>query len=104
MKVRCRHPHPGPPHKAEGKEGVAPSQGFPSAGLRPDPPLRSGWSGSGDRQNDPLLVMPGLVPGIHVLPQVEGVDGRDKPGHDVVGLTLSVIPGERSEGRESRAE
>jgi hypothetical protein len=48
--------------------------------------------------------MPGLVPGIHVLPQVEGVDGRDKPGHDVVGLTLSVIPGERSEGRESRSE
>ena len=26
-------------------------------------------------------VMPGLVPGIHVLLQ-EGVDGRDKPGHD----------------------
>jgi hypothetical protein len=28
--------------------------------------------------------MPGLVPGIHVL-QIcgkEGVDGRDKPGHD----------------------
>ncbi len=26
--------------------------------------------------------MPGLVPGIHVLPQGEGVDGRDKPGYD----------------------
>ena len=26
-------------------------------------------------------VMPGLVPGIHVL-WVKGVDGRDKPGHD----------------------
>jgi hypothetical protein len=26
--------------------------------------------------------MPGLVPGIHVFPLVEGVDGRDKPGHD----------------------
>jgi hypothetical protein len=25
--------------------------------------------------------MPGLVPGIHVL-RAEGVDGRDKPGHD----------------------
>jgi hypothetical protein len=30
------------------------------------------------------LVMPGLVPGIHVLLPLsqEGVDGRDKPGHD----------------------
>jgi len=29
-------------------------------------------------------VMPGLVPGIHVLLfwQSKGVDGRDKPGHD----------------------
>jgi hypothetical protein len=27
--------------------------------------------------------MPGLVPGIHVLRVVwQGVDGRDKPGHD----------------------
>ncbi len=51
--------------------------------------------------------MPGLVPGIHVFPQVEGVDGRDRPGHDVVGLngvTLGVIPGERSEGRGSSSE
>jgi hypothetical protein len=30
------------------------------------------------------LVMPGLVPGIHVLlhSSQENVDGRDKPGHD----------------------
>jgi hypothetical protein len=28
-------------------------------------------------------VMPGLVPGIHVfLLSKQGVDGRDKPGHD----------------------
>jgi len=27
--------------------------------------------------------MPGLVPGIHVYLK-EGVDGRDKPGHDDV--------------------
>jgi hypothetical protein len=29
--------------------------------------------------------MPGLVPGIHVLPnwKRKDVDGRDKPGHDV---------------------
>ncbi|MGY2901658.1 hypothetical protein ACVWVY_000679 [Bradyrhizobium sp. URHC0002] len=26
--------------------------------------------------------MPGLVPGIHVLPGAKDVDGRDKPGHD----------------------
>jgi hypothetical protein len=31
-------------------------------------------------------VMPGLVPGIHVLGRaVKDVDGRDKPGHDDVG-------------------
>jgi len=30
-------------------------------------------------------VMPGLVPGIHALASKSGVDGRDKPGHDVVG-------------------
>jgi hypothetical protein len=28
--------------------------------------------------------MPGLVPGIHVLATKQGVDGRDKPGHDSV--------------------
>src|SRR4051812_33059726 len=33
--------------------------------------------------------MPGLVPGIHVFrPQIKGVDGRAKPGHDVFGLGL----------------
>jgi hypothetical protein len=33
----------------------------------------------------PSLVMPGLVPGIHVLnwSRSEDVDGRDEPGHDV---------------------
>jgi hypothetical protein len=32
----------------------------------------------------PSLVMPGLVPGIHVFVEAvrEDVDGRDKPGHD----------------------
>jgi hypothetical protein len=31
-----------------------------------------------------FFVMPGLVPGIHVLAVLkqEGVDGRHKPGHD----------------------
>jgi len=30
------------------------------------------------------VVMPGLVPGIHVFEHAagQGVDGRDKPGHD----------------------
>jgi hypothetical protein len=28
------------------------------------------------------LVMPGLVPGIHAFLCRQGVDGRDKPGHD----------------------
>jgi hypothetical protein len=27
------------------------------------------------------FVMPGLVPGIHVLERGKDVDGRDKPGH-----------------------
>jgi hypothetical protein len=26
--------------------------------------------------------MPGLVPGIYVFARQQGVDGRDKPGHD----------------------
>jgi hypothetical protein len=33
----------------------------------------------------PIHVMPGLVPGIHAfLLAKQGVDGRDKPGHDGV--------------------
>jgi hypothetical protein len=31
--------------------------------------------------------MPGLVPGIHALAAKEGVDGRDKPGHDDAVMT-----------------
>jgi hypothetical protein len=33
------------------------------------------------------IVMPGLVPGIHVFPSArhQDVDGRDKPGHDEEG-------------------
>jgi hypothetical protein len=36
-----------------------------------------------DRSNY-LCVMPGLVPGIHVLSlsELKDVDGRDEPGHD----------------------
>jgi hypothetical protein len=30
------------------------------------------------------IVMPALVAGIHALAAKEGVDGRDKPGHDDV--------------------
>jgi hypothetical protein len=38
---------------------------------------------------EPSTVMPGLVPGIHVLADaaIEDVDGRDKPGHDGVWCT-----------------
>jgi hypothetical protein len=32
-------------------------------------------------ETDLSFVMPGLVPGIHVLGSEQGVDGRDKPGH-----------------------
>jgi hypothetical protein len=37
------------------------------------------------------FVMPGLVPGIHVFgASKKGVDGRDKPGHDVVAISRAV--------------
>jgi hypothetical protein len=32
-----------------------------------------------------IIVMPGLVPGIHFFLRLKYVDGRDKPGHDGVG-------------------
>jgi hypothetical protein len=36
-------------------------------------------------RTDLSTVMPGLVPGIHAFRTVtQGVDGRDKPGHDDV--------------------
>jgi hypothetical protein len=41
-----------------------------------------------------FLVMPGLVPGIHVSTGVaarEDVDGRDKPGHDELSICYIVI-------------
>jgi hypothetical protein len=46
-----------------------------------------------------FFVMPGLVPGIHVLlsHRVKDVDGRDKPGHDVDRSGRS--PHERSDMR-----
>jgi hypothetical protein len=44
-----------------------------------------------------LVVMPGLVPGIHVFGATskEDVDGRDEPGHDgdlTSSIALSVSP------------
>jgi hypothetical protein len=38
-----------------------------------------------------FFVMAGLVPAIHVFvdPEKEGVDARDKPGHDVMESLLS---------------
>ena len=39
-----------------------------------------------------LIVMPGLVPGIHVgQARRRGVDGRDKPGHDEKGTRHRVM-------------
>jgi hypothetical protein len=31
----------------------------------------------------PAFVMPGFMPGIHAFLSSQGVDGRDKPSHDV---------------------
>ena len=38
------------------------------------------------------LVMPGLVPGIHVLLSAKDVDGRDKPGHDGASVVANQSP------------
>jgi hypothetical protein len=53
-----------------------------------------------DRKKQPIepglvvkLVMPGLVPGIHVLrcgSKKKDVDGRDKPGHDENRVTFQA--------------
>ena len=48
--------------------------------------------------------MPGLVPGIHVFHSAkQGVDGRDKPGHDdkfyLAGATRRMRPAELSVSR-----
>ena len=38
------------------------------------------------------VIMPGLVPGIHVLRSAwQGVDGRDKPGHDGMEALVPAI-------------
>jgi hypothetical protein len=52
----------------------------------------------------PTLVITGLVPviPIRMARRYSKRDGRDKPGHDGVERE-GVIPGERSEGRGSRA-
>src|SRR5689334_617232 len=38
-------------------------------------------------------VMPGLVPGIHALLSCQGVDGRDKPGHDAESIVATRTVG-----------
>jgi hypothetical protein len=53
-----------------------------NAGPHPESLTRNSANGIGLARE---LVMPGLVPGIHVLPSLKpkkDVDGRDKPGHD----------------------
>ncbi|MGY4627885.1 hypothetical protein ACVWY3_005641 [Bradyrhizobium sp. USDA 4486] len=52
------------------------------------------------------VVMPGLVPGIHVLLSAwQGVDGRDKPGHDgVQALAQSTCDCPVSMGRGGRPQ
>jgi hypothetical protein len=50
-----------------------------------------------------IRVMPGLVPGIHVLPLgshgKKDVDGRDKPGHDESEYFGGGSPGHDEAGR-----
>jgi hypothetical protein len=48
----------------------------------------------------PILntVMPGLVPGIHVLGRArKDVDGRDKPGHDAWDYSHHTCPSLRAQ-------
>src|SRR5450830_493683 len=52
-----------------------------------------------------FLVMPGLVPGIHVFLQmqhVKDVDGRDKPGHDDLMGHRVYRPGDQPAGASSK--
>ena len=56
-----------------------------------------GGDAAADDQEDALavhvltVVMPGFMPGIHVLDHIKIVDGRDKPGHDYhLGLTIDT--------------
>jgi hypothetical protein len=45
------------------------------------------------------FVMPGFMPGIHVLCRRKGVDGRDKPGHDdPYAIALTPPAGVRRRG------
>ncbi len=68
--------------------------GFPSAGLRPDPPLCSGRSGPQDRQNDTQSVMAGPVPAISIGPssRLSPRDHRHKAGDDAQGGIGRVTP------------
>ncbi|MGA2128611.1 MAG: hypothetical protein ABSG76_20965, partial [Xanthobacteraceae bacterium] len=50
------------------------------------PPATEAGDAAAEDPEPVSAVMPGLVPGIHVFPATsEGVDGRDKPGHDASG-------------------
>jgi len=40
------------------------------------------------------LVMPGLVPGIHLSAAGKNVDGRDKPGHDGANGRSELLGGQ----------
>src|SRR6188474_855395 len=46
------------------------------------------------------IVMPGLVPGMHVFDIVQDGDGRDKPGHDAFSTIIAEPEG--SEATTSR--
>ncbi|CCD90377.1 hypothetical protein BRAO375_1000014 [Bradyrhizobium sp. ORS 375] len=49
-------------------------------------------------------VMPGLVPGIHVvLIKQDDVDGRDKPGHDEVESGVHLTPIVKRDGYSGAA-
>ena len=48
-----------------------------------------------------INVMPGLVPGIHVLATNQDVDGRDKLGHDGVERSATTLKSPSASGKPS---
>ena len=103
-----RHTGPACPRLRAGKPRPSPERrGGPGSG---EPvPARAGRAGPGGRARSPptsrpLLVMPGLVPGISIgaIAAAE-MDARNKSGHDEGGARFSPLPlGGRGRGRASR--
>jgi len=76
------------------RSAIETGEGFSPRIETPHPALRATFSHNKGRRGEKvasLVVMPGLVPGIHVFAQwKKAVDGRVKPGHDSIGVRYGV--------------